>query len=120
MMGGWGGQGAAAFNSLVIAWDQKQETILKALDQLSALTSRAALQRDVTAPLPIEATTPPPPPQSHSSQRQQGSDSNRSITSLSSTIAHELGIPVRYIGTGEKLDDLAPFDAREFVSSLLN
>ena len=33
---------------------------LKALDQLSALTSRAALQRDVTAPLPIEATTPPP------------------------------------------------------------
>jgi fused signal recognition particle receptor len=35
-------------------------------------------------------------------------------------IAHELGIPVRYIGTGEKLDDLAPFDAREFVSSLLN
>jgi hypothetical protein len=61
---------------------------LKALDQLSALTSRAALQRDVTAPLPIEATTPPPPPPS---QRQQGSDSNRSITLLSSTIAHELG-----------------------------
>ena len=35
-------------------------------------------------------------------------------------IAHDLGIPVRFIGTGEKLDDLAPFDAREFVSSLLN
>lgn len=35
-------------------------------------------------------------------------------------IAHELQIPVRFIGTGEKLDDLAPFDAREFVDSLLD
>jgi fused signal recognition particle receptor len=34
-------------------------------------------------------------------------------------IAHELGIPVRFIGTGEKMGDLAPFDARDFVDSLL-
>jgi fused signal recognition particle receptor len=34
-------------------------------------------------------------------------------------IAHELGIPMRFIGTGERLSDLAPFDAREFVDSLL-
>ena len=34
-------------------------------------------------------------------------------------IAHELGIPVRFIGTGERMTDLAPFDAREFVDSLL-
>lgn len=34
-------------------------------------------------------------------------------------IAHELGIPVRFIGTGEKMDDLAPFDAEDFVDSLL-
>jgi fused signal recognition particle receptor len=34
-------------------------------------------------------------------------------------IAHELGIPVRYIGTGEKMTDLAPFDAEDFVDSLL-
>ena len=36
LMAGWGGQGATAFNNLMISWDQKQETILKALDQLSA------------------------------------------------------------------------------------
>ena len=36
MMGGWGGQGATAFNNLMMAWNEKQETILKALDQLSA------------------------------------------------------------------------------------
>jgi fused signal recognition particle receptor len=34
-------------------------------------------------------------------------------------IAHDLGLPVRFIGTGERLEDLAPFDAREFVDSLL-
>jgi len=34
-------------------------------------------------------------------------------------IAHETGIPVRFIGTGEKVTDLAPFDAHEFVDSLL-
>lgn len=35
-------------------------------------------------------------------------------------IAHELAIPVRFIGTGERIDDLAPFDAQEFVDSLLS
>jgi WXG100 family type VII secretion target len=35
MMGGWGGQGASAFSNLMLAWQEKQETILKALDQLS-------------------------------------------------------------------------------------
>lgn len=35
-------------------------------------------------------------------------------------IAHELNIPVRFIGTGEKIGDLAPFAPREFVDSLLS
>lgn len=35
-------------------------------------------------------------------------------------IASELGIPVRYIGVGEKVDDLMPFDAKEFVRALLS
>jgi len=34
-------------------------------------------------------------------------------------IAHELGIPVRYVGVGEGIDDLMPFNAREFVRALL-
>ena len=36
LMAGWGGQGASSFNNLMIAWQEKQETILRALDQLSA------------------------------------------------------------------------------------
>ena len=33
-------------------------------------------------------------------------------------IAQELGVPVRFVGTGEKMDDIAPFDAKIFVNSL--
>jgi len=34
-------------------------------------------------------------------------------------IQDELKIPTRFIGTGEKIDDFAPFDAREFVAEML-
>ena len=34
-------------------------------------------------------------------------------------IKQELGVPILFIGTGESLDDLAPFDPKEFVDSLL-
>ena len=34
-------------------------------------------------------------------------------------IQHELGIPTRFVGTGEKIDDFAPFDAHEFVANML-
>jgi fused signal recognition particle receptor len=34
-------------------------------------------------------------------------------------IAHELGLPIAYVGTGERLDDLAEFDAGRFVEALL-
>ncbi len=33
-------------------------------------------------------------------------------------IAAELGVPIRYVGIGEHADDLIPFNAREFVTSL--
>jgi len=35
-------------------------------------------------------------------------------------ITRELGLPVRYVGTGEAMDDLVPFDAEMFVSSLFD
>jgi fused signal recognition particle receptor len=33
-------------------------------------------------------------------------------------IARELGLPIQFVGVGEKIDDLLPFDPREFVESL--
>ena len=34
-------------------------------------------------------------------------------------IQNELGIPTRFIGTGEKLDDFKEFDSRDFVANIL-
>ena len=34
------------------------------------------------------------------------------------SIAHELNVPLRYIGVGEKIDDLLPFRLEEFVNAL--
>jgi fused signal recognition particle receptor len=34
-------------------------------------------------------------------------------------IAHELGLPVKLIGVGEKLEDLRPFDAEDFARALV-
>jgi fused signal recognition particle receptor len=35
-------------------------------------------------------------------------------------IAHELGLPVKLIGVGEKLEDLRPFDAEDFARALVS
>ncbi|MEE1186155.1 MAG: signal recognition particle-docking protein FtsY [Acutalibacteraceae bacterium] len=34
------------------------------------------------------------------------------------TIKHELGIPVKFVGFGEGIDDLQPFDAKQFTDAL--
>jgi len=34
-------------------------------------------------------------------------------------VQRELGVPVKLIGLGEGVDDLAPFDAEQFVDGLL-
>jgi fused signal recognition particle receptor len=33
-------------------------------------------------------------------------------------IARELGLPIQFVGVGEKIDDLLPFNPQEFVQSL--
>ncbi len=35
-------------------------------------------------------------------------------------IVRELGLPLRFVGTGETIDDLVPFDAQTFVNSLFD
>jgi len=34
-------------------------------------------------------------------------------------ITRELGTPIRFVGVGEQAGDLLPFDARKFLSSIL-
>ncbi len=35
-------------------------------------------------------------------------------------ISHQLGIPVKYIGVGEQIDDLKEFDAKDFVAAIFD
>jgi fused signal recognition particle receptor len=35
-------------------------------------------------------------------------------------IAHELRLPIRYVGVGEGIDDLVPFDAHAYVDAIFN
>jgi fused signal recognition particle receptor len=35
-------------------------------------------------------------------------------------VADTLGIPVKFVGVGEKMDDLMPFDARAFIDALMD
>lgn len=65
------------------------------------------------------------------SQAQQFNDSvgidGLTLTKLDGTakggiifaIAQKTGLPIRYIGVGEKIDDLRPFEATDFVDALL-
>ena len=34
-------------------------------------------------------------------------------------IARELGVPVKFAGVGEGIDDLKPFDARSYVEAII-
>ena len=33
-------------------------------------------------------------------------------------LAHKLGLPIRFIGVGESIEDLRPFEAGDFVDAL--
>lgn len=35
-------------------------------------------------------------------------------------ISHQLGLPIRFIGVGEKIEDLRPFEAEDFVDALFD
>ncbi len=39
---------------------------------------------------------------------------------IAAGIVHEMRIPIRYIGLGEKMEDLRPFDPEKFVSALFD
>jgi fused signal recognition particle receptor len=35
-------------------------------------------------------------------------------------IARELNLPIRFVGVGEKIDDLLPFEPEKFIQSLFD
>ena len=46
-------------------------------------------------------------------------ESYEAVGTLLPTLADELGLPVKYVGVGEQVDDLMPFEPDKFVEALL-
>ena len=48
-----------------------------------------------------------------------GKEKCKSMKEARARLAKEYGIPVRFVGLGEGIDDLQVFNAKEFVDNLL-
>lgn len=100
--------------------------LMDELKKISRVCEREYPQAEVKALLVIDATTG----QNGLMQAQVFKDVTSLdgiiLTKLDGTakggiaiaIKSELGLPVRYIGIGEKLDDLEPFEAKDFIEAI--
>lgn len=100
--------------------------LMEELKKISRVISREYPEATVKALLVIDATTG----QNGLTQAQMFKDVTQLdgivLTKLDGTakggiaiaIRQELGLPVRYIGVGEQLEDLQPFEAKEFIDAM--
>ena len=100
--------------------------LMEELKKISRVVSREYPEATVKALLVLDATTG----QNGLAQAQVFRDvaniDGLILTKLDGTakggiavaIRQELGLPVRYIGVGEQIDDLQPFNAREFIDAI--
>ena len=106
---------------------QTKTSLMDELRKVRRVVERAVDPADITVLLVLDATTG----QNGISQAREfigavGVDGvvlskvdGTSKGGIAIAVRREFGVPVTYIGTGEGLDDLRPFDAREFVTALL-
>ncbi|OLO40864.1 signal recognition particle-docking protein FtsY [Alkalihalophilus pseudofirmus] len=105
---------------------QNKVNLMKELEKVKRVIEREVPNAPHEVLLVLDATTG----QNAMSQAKQFSEttdvSGIVLTKLDGTakggivlaIRHELDIPVKYVGLGEKMDDLQPFDAEQFVYGL--
>jgi len=101
--------------------------LMAELGKLRRIIDRELPQADVETLLALDATTG----QNGLAQAKQFQETAGCtgiiLTKLDGTakggiviaIAQELGVPVKYVGLGEGIDDLQPFDAKEYVEALI-
>ncbi len=133
-----GDPGAVVFDALQAAQNRKAQVVIidtagrlhtkynlmEELKKINRVASKYELPRQVI--LIIDATTG----QNGLAQAKHFTEAigvnSIFLTKLDSTarggivlaICDQLGIPISYIGTGEQLDDMAPFDAEAFVEAI--
>ena len=106
---------------------QTKTSLMDELRKVRRVVERAVDPADISVLLVIDATTG----QNGLSQAREfmgavGVDGviltkvdGTSKGGIAIAVRREFGVPVTYIGTGEGLDDLEPFDAQAFVTALL-
>ena len=106
---------------------QTKTSLMDELRKVRRVVERAVDAEDITVLLVLDATTG----QNGLSQAREfmgavGVDGviltkvdGTSRGGIAIAVLREFGVPVTYIGAGEGIDDLAPFDARAFVTALL-
>jgi len=100
--------------------------LMEELKKISRVAAREYPEAKVKALLVIDATTGQNGLQQAQVFKEAADIEGIILTKLDGTakggiaiaIRNELGLPVYYIGFGEQLDDMQPFDAKEFVNAI--
>ncbi len=104
-----------------------KQNLMNELAKIRRIISRELPESDVETLLVLDATTGQNGLLQAKSFRDTAELTGVVLTKLDGTakggivfaIASELGLPVKYIGVGEKQDDLMPFEPKEFAEALL-
>jgi fused signal recognition particle receptor len=104
-----------------------KDNLMAELDKMRRITQRFSFDAPHEVLLVLDATTGQNGLQQARLFTQSAGVTGIVLTKLDGTakggiaiaIARELELPVRYVGVGEKIDDLLPFDSEAFVESLL-
>ena len=100
--------------------------LMEELKKISRVVEREFPEASLSALLVIDATTGQNGLNQAREFREVANLNGIILTKLDGTakggiavaIRQEMGLPVRYIGLGEQLDDMQPFDARDFVEAI--
>ena len=103
-----------------------KKNLMEELRKISRVITREYEEAEVRTLLVIDATTGQNGLQQAREFSEVADVSGIVLTKLDGTakggiviaIARELGVPVKFVGVGEGIDDLKPFDPEEFVNDL--
>ena len=104
-----------------------KQNLMNELSKIRRIISRELPDADVETLLVLDATTGQNGLMQAKSFRDSADLTGVVLTKLDGTakggivfaIANELGLPVKFIGVGEQVDDLMPFEPRAFAEALL-
>lgn len=105
-----------------------KKNLMDELSKIARVIAREAPESDVEVLLVLDATTGQNALNQARSFKEAAGITGIILTKLDGTsrggivigIRQELDVPIKYIGVGEQIDDLRPFDAQDFAAALFS